>query len=78
MTVVHVDVHLCCSVLSNAEALCLCFSWASCLLPDVTNPEVVAVGAVLFAREIRQSFRAAGWTDRPHGTLIKHIRLVSE
>lgn len=60
------------------QLFCLCFSLAPCLLPAVTNPEVLAIEAVLFVQEISQSFGAAGWTDRQHGALIKHIRLVSE
>lgn len=78
MIVVRGDVHLCGPLLSNTTALCLCFSLAPCLLPAVTNPEVLAIEAALFVQEISQSFGAAGWTDRQHGALIKHIRLVSE
>lgn len=48
------------------QLFCLYFSLAACLLPEVTNPEALAIESVLFAQEISQSFRAAGWTDRPH------------
>lgn len=56
MIFVHGDVHLCSSLLSNTTALCLCFSLDPCLLPDVTNPESLAIEAGLFALAIRQSF----------------------
>lgn len=65
------EVHLCNNLLSNTPRLSVLS-----LLRIIQKSEIWRLE--LFAQEIRQVSAAASWTERPQGTLIKHIRVVSK